>query len=478
MPNLAPLHPAPSHTISATVSGGTKPACHQPAISLHSNGVAFSTFRPNDKHRESRNHTSRQQRHHSSIATGLFPLSWARQPRSAISRSGCGTDDRERRDRPHSNASMAPTIAHALRSIIPTKPTSEDHLGGESGPLAEASRLLLARSAKETVDPSHGVLDPHDISNVGFFVLFALIGVGFVATGIWFFFWAKNGGFHFKETDWDDYKSTVLRRKGPNGTLLSGATPSTNLGGGSVYKDVADDDGTTVVTETTYLSGITAGASDIAARKKREDKRKDKQKRKQRDAKEKKKQRHVGDNGVTDEMAEKEARDHLRSYRHERPARVGGLNKESEGSTWDGSTNPTESTASTELLSNRQTTPTTTPTKKPQPIHKVYSTADRNTAREAERIRSEARRLREESRSRASGTARRDFSYNRESAQSESLLESAAGSSDLGTKSYHHPMPELRERDRDRERGDREKEREERRARRGGYRRGRGDDDL
>ncbi|UNI22388.1 hypothetical protein JDV02_008280 [Purpureocillium takamizusanense] len=381
---------------------------------------------------------------------------------------------------------MAPTIAHALRSIIASGPTAGS-LGGEDGPLAEASRLLLARSAKESTDPSHGVLDPHDISNVGFFVLFALIGVGFVATGIWFFFWAKNGGFHFKQTDWDDYKSTVLRRKGPNGTLLSGATPSTNLGGGSVYKDVADDDGTTVVTETTYLSGITAGASDIVARQKREEKRKDKHRRKQqRESKEKEKEkkkakqqkgRHVGDNGVTDEMAEKEARDHLRSYRHERPARVGGLNKESEGSTWDGSTNPTESTASTELLSNRQTTPTTTPTKKTAPIRKVYSTADRNTAREAERIRSEARRLREESRNRT--TARRDFSYNRESAASESLLESAAaGSSDLGTKSYHHPMPELRERERERSGRDREREREERRARRGGYRRGRGDDDL
>ena len=324
-------------------------------------------------------------------------------------------------------------------------------------------------------------------------MLFALIGVGFVVTGIWFFFWAKNGGFHFKETDWDDYKSTVLRRKGPNGTLLSGATPSTNLGGGSVYKDVADDDGTTVVTESTYLSGITAGASDIAARRKREQKRKEKQQqRKRREAKEAKERaggRHVGDGGaVTDEVAEKEARDQLRNYRHERPARVGGLNKESDGSAWDGSTNATESTASSTLLSKRQTptktttpTTTTTPTKKPAPIRKVYSTADRTSARESERIRAEARRLREESRGRV---ARRDFSYNRpggaDSAMSESLLESAGpAGSELGTKSYHHPMPELRQRDREREREkerERAREREERRARRGGYRRGQSDD--
>jgi hypothetical protein len=90
--------------------------------------------------------------------------------------------------------------------------------------------------------------------------------------------------------------------------------------------------------------------------------------------------------------------------------------------------------------------------------------------RESERIRAEARRLREEGRS-----ARRDFSYQRSaggtgsdvSGQSQSLLEG----SDVGTKSYHHPMPELRE-----AREVRQKEREERRARRGGYRRGRGDD--
>ncbi|POR35742.1 Uncharacterized protein TPAR_04064 [Tolypocladium paradoxum] len=391
---------------------------------------------------------------------------------------------------------MAPAIVFSLRSLIPTTPpaatTADDSLdlGGAGGPLAEASRLLTRGNNKPATDPSHGVLDPHDISNVGFFVLFALIGVAFVCTGIWFFFWARNGGFHFKQTDWDDYKSTVLRRKGPNGTLLTGATPSTNLGGGSVYKGVMEDDGTTVVTETTALSGVTAGASDIAAREKRREKQekrdrerrkrragdkgkgKDKDKDKDKDKKKQRSGRHVADEGgVTDEVAEKEAQKELRSYRHEKPARVGGLNKESEGSNWDGSTNPTESTttAESELLLNRQSTPTTTPTKKPPAaIRKVYSTAEHTPERETERIRAEARRLREESR-----TSRRDFSYQRpgatESAASESLLEGsgAGGSSELGTKSYHHPMPELRAR-----------EREERRARRGGYRRGRGDDGL
>ncbi|KAF3345074.1 hypothetical protein VdG2_06687 [Verticillium dahliae VDG2] len=88
-------------------------------------------------------------------------------------------------------------------------------------------------SDEKKTDPHKGTTDAHDINNTAVFVVFGLIGAAFVCTGIWFFFWAKNGGFYFKENDWDDYKTTVLRRRGPNGTLLTGATPSTNLGGGS-----------------------------------------------------------------------------------------------------------------------------------------------------------------------------------------------------------------------------------------------------
>lgn len=370
---------------------------------------------------------------------------------------------------------MAPAAHLALRDVLHAAPSARSVLqaGG-----------VFARDgeAKHGKVKPHGVLDPHDINNAGFFALFALIGVAFVITGIWFFFWAKNGGFYFKDNDWDDYKSTVLRRKGPNGTVLSGATATTDLGGGSVYKDVGEDDGTTVVTESTALSGFTAGASDLAAREKRKHKKaqrereRERERRKRRGDKKQRGGRHVGeDGGVQDETAEKEAQKELRSYRHERPARVGGLNKQPEGSNWDGSTNATESTAATsDLVSNRQSAPEPA-------IRKVHSTTA--SERETERIRSEARRLREESR-----TARRDFSYQRpggaESTLSESLLEGTG--SELGTKSYHHPMPELRERDgaaggekdgRDRER-ERRREREERRARRGGYRRGVRDEEI
>lgn len=64
---------------------------------------------------------------------------------------------------------------------------------------------------------------------------------------IYFFFVAKNGGFVWNgKKDWDDYKTTVLRRKGPDGKTLSNATKSTLLGGGSIvpkwdepYSDVS-----------------------------------------------------------------------------------------------------------------------------------------------------------------------------------------------------------------------------------------------
>ncbi|KAL7907924.1 hypothetical protein GGI35DRAFT_455118 [Trichoderma velutinum] len=398
---------------------------------------------------------------------------------------------------------MAPAVVSAGQGLTGTATVNviDTDKFPADGPLRQGARVF-ARLAKRTDDPSKGVLDPHDINNVGFFFLFALIGIAFVATGIWFFFYAKNGGIHFKDDDWDDYKSTVLRRKGPNGTILSGATESTDLGGGSVYKRYDDhdddDDRRTAITDSTYLTGITAGASDIFAREKR------KKKKEARDAERKKRRAEKGKStettafeGVQDEKAEREAKKHLRSYRHEKAARVGGINKEAEGSEWEGSTNAAESSvgATSELLANQEPTPTSEPPRSTPPksntksggIRKVYSTADRRESKEAERERAEARRLRA-----ANRVAQRDFGYQRaagavtSSQLSESLL-SGSGTGDsttlgessipeeeseVGTKSYHHPMPELKEQ--------RRREREERRARRSksGYRRGNTDENA
>lgn len=390
-------------------------------------------------------------------------------------------------------APLIPTLVSHARSILSSAvathsqaiQTASDHLS-QIGPLA-ARAVLLGRddddnnkddgksTDPQAINPSIGVTDPNNINNVGIFILFGLIGVAFVVTGIWFFFWAKNGGFYFKEDDWEDYKSTVLRRKGPNGTLLSGATPSTNLGGGSVYKDV--DDGSTEYTggltqmtgdtsdTVSTLTGITAGPSDIAGRERRRRQREKKEREHEKRRDRKKGRRKVGEDGIlVDEEAEEAAKRNLRAYRNERAARVGGLNGQSEGSEWDGSTNPEMSTVSggESLLSGRQSTPTSTPTKDkvreerekrrasrrekqreeqqydPAPnettydasasksnanttsrkaggIRKVYSTADRTNMRENERLRAEARRLAEKGRAAASSISSSSSAYNQPS---------------------------------------------------------------
>ncbi|KAI0169486.1 hypothetical protein GGR52DRAFT_573552 [Hypoxylon sp. FL1284] len=404
-------------------------------------------------------------------------------------------------------APLLPAIAAHARSLLSTArgaageiaartasdmPSSTAEALSQLGPLAARS-ILLARDNEEDdkkdddrqnkVDPSKGVVKPQDINNTFMFVLFGLIGAALVCAGIWFFFWARNGGFHFRENDWEEYKSTVLRRKGPNGTLLSGATPSTRLGGGSVYKDV--DDGATEYTggltqmtgdtgdTGSTLTGITAGASDLAGREKRRQKRerkeREREKKKDRKNRERSGKRRVGEDGVlVDEEAEAEARGHLRAYRHEKAARVGGLNKESEGSQWDGSTNPDSSTtAGSDLLSNRQSTPTSTPTKNEAKttagrsgggIRKVYSTADRNANRENERMRREARREERALMAGSSGAGagvKRDYSFQRARAHHHPAASAVSSSSsavrestieeesDVGTKSYHHVIPGL-----------------------------------
>ncbi|OAA64490.1 hypothetical protein SPI_03137 [Niveomyces insectorum RCEF 264] len=429
---------------------------------------------------------------------------------------------------------MAPALVRRVVSKLAARAAAEAADSPTNvfarGPLV-ARTMLLARDATATptatVDPHVGVTSPKSINNNGMFALFGLLGAAMCIGMIWFFFWAKNGGFYFKENDWDEYKSTVLRRKGPNGTILSNATPSTNLGGGSIYKDVHDDtsteDATTVVTASsgsTDLTGITGGVSDIVGRekrrKKREQREREKEREKERRREEKQREkaekkrnkanknnnnnakdrssRKVNEEGVlVDEEAEAAAQDYLRNYRHEKPARVGGLNKPSDSSTWDGSTNPSASSAggpteggsdvTSELMSNREATPTNTPTKKSGGgIRKVYSTADRNAAREQERIRAEARRLQERgyrashshSHSHSSNTnantKRRDFSWQygedastplRQIEEGDSSrvdgdgdgddqshvpgawTDSGATESDLGTKSYRHHIPGL-----------------------------------
>ncbi|KAL9129575.1 MAG: hypothetical protein Q9217_001995, partial [Psora testacea] len=181
---------------------------------------------------------------------------------------------------------MAPVLAY-VTSLVPRS----SHLS----PL-EAGQTLRARTqAPEPVNPKYqpGALtaDPTSINNRAYFALFALLGAAMVLAAIWFFFWAKNGGFHFRKGDWEDYKSTVLRRKGPNGTTLSGATKTTKLGGGSIVANGGEGD-------------EKGGKWKRGAQKKK--------------GKEKRGKKNNEDEDV-------------RAYRHEKPAKVGGLNGEPDG---------------------------------------------------------------------------------------------------------------------------------------------------
>ncbi|KAL3424959.1 hypothetical protein PVAG01_04240 [Phlyctema vagabunda] len=365
--------------------------------------------------------------------------------------------------------------------------------------IIKRTNAILPRSGDLKVDPASGVTPPDSINNTAVFVIFGLIGASFVCIGIWFFFRAKNGGFYFHENDWDDYKSTVLRRKGPNGTTLSGATESTDLGGGSVvhgekrwrrkhkggksrYTDYEDDNGSSVT-----------GSSEMSELKSRYEK-----------ESRKSKGRHGGLRGgdLDDEEMDIGVQDAVRAYRHEKPARVGGINKQSDGSNWEGSTQESHS----DLLSNRERTPTSTPTKskkerkdnytggsgggirKVMPSTKANSTASfwsrgasshasapSTTGTEDERIKAEAKKLQDKGRA----AQRRDFSFQtgddstvadeaeerrarreerREKRRAEraalaanappgNYAESSVGGSevsgDTGTKSYHHVIPGL-----------------------------------
>lgn len=219
---------------------------------------------------------------------------------------------------------MPPRVPSDLLTREPATPT-------ESDALASGHQLTVRDlPASTTYNPGQGIFNPQDISNVGFYVLFALIGVAFVLASIWFFFWAKNGGFHFKKGDWDDYKSTVLRRKGPDGKTLSNATKSTKLGGGSVV----GSDYTDTTASTSQYTDLEKGKVQEKVKKEKRDKQPRHHKRGN---------RHDAD---------------VRAYREEKAARVGGINKAPEGTSYDGSTNPsTSQPAMSEVRGSRYHTP-------------------------------------------------------------------------------------------------------------------------
>ncbi|KAF2733774.1 hypothetical protein EJ04DRAFT_265169 [Polyplosphaeria fusca] len=175
---------------------------------------------------------------------------------------------------------------------------------------------LISRDDQRNWNPSDGSRPADEFNNKGFQALFAIIGMGMCLTALWFFFWAKNGGFKWRQNDWEDYKSTVLRRKGPDGKTLSNATKSTKLGGGSVVHGGSYGAPTVGYTDETSSS---AGYSEM------------------REVEEGKGHRTFGLRGGDTKKHKRENYKNdwkdpeLRNYRQEKAARVGGLNRQADG---------------------------------------------------------------------------------------------------------------------------------------------------
>ena len=187
----------------------------------------------------------------------------------------------------------------------------------------QAHSMLSARNGikARNIDPAAGSVSPDAINMKGVQALFGLIGASFVLGCIWFFFWAKNGGFQWRKGDWDDYKSTVMRRKGPNGTTLSNATKSTRLGGGSVVGD-GYSDGT--------MTELSSEAPIITEKKKANNKKAKASKGMNSENQKEKKIREANEASW-----EGGADNDVRAYRHERVAKVGGLNRYSDAEFYD-----------------------------------------------------------------------------------------------------------------------------------------------
>ena len=176
--------------------------------------------------------------------------------------------------------------------------------------MAPSINNLLPRALPAPVqDPVFGEnqVAGNAFNNAGFLALFAILAAAMVLAAIYFFFVAKNGGFkRITKDDWEDYKSTVMRRKGPDGKTLSNATKSTKLGGGSVVPKWAKSE---------YTRSTESSYGDQEMREVEEGRRHDRRE-----------TRHTSRHDPE-----------LVAYKTEKAAKVGGLNTSMHGSQWDAS---------------------------------------------------------------------------------------------------------------------------------------------
>lgn len=209
--------------------------------------------------------------------------------------------------------------------------------------------------------PCTGCIDPSKVNNKAYFALFALIFAAIVIVSIWFFFHAKNGGFHWHPQDWDDYKSTVLRRKDANGnTIYSGRSTVSKPSQGDriAAKSVVgyDEKGRKGIMAVRGLGGSHSvyysdgfsqytgdRGSDTMTSVSRNEKPRSKPSKDTRI-----RGGHASDTEAPTNHSRRYRDRDLAEYKHEKPATVGGMNRSADGVTHDfGSDNRSDLTSST-----------------------------------------------------------------------------------------------------------------------------------
>ncbi|KAG9635807.1 hypothetical protein KCU95_g5384, partial [Aureobasidium melanogenum] len=226
-------------------------------------------------------------------------------------------------------------------------------------PINPSQHLVVRAPAPPA--PCAGCLDPSKVNNKVYFSLFALIFAAIVIASIWFFFHAKNGGFHWQEGDFEDWKSTVLRKKDANGntiysarSVVSRPTKSERLAAKSVVgydekgrKGIMAIRGFGGSHSVYYSDGFTQYSGDDALTSvSRNEKRAPKIR-----------GGYVEAPSSTDHSRRYRDRD-LRDYKHEKPARVGGMNRSADGTQYDYTdrsetlTEVTETSSSAPILSS------------------------------------------------------------------------------------------------------------------------------
>lgn len=216
--------------------------------------------------------------------------------------------------------------------------------------------------------PCAGCLDPSKVNNKVYFSLFALIFLAIVLASIWFFFHAKNGGFHWQQGDFEDWKSTVLRKKDANGntiysarSVVSRPRKSDRIAAKSVVGyDEKGRKGIMAIRGfggshsvyysdgfTQYSGGDRSDAMTSISRNNNE----------KRQTKPKIRGGYTEAPTTTDHSRRYRDRD-LRDYKHEKPARVGGMNRSADGTSYDYSdrsetlTEMTETSSAAPILSS------------------------------------------------------------------------------------------------------------------------------